>query len=330
MRTRLRLFIICVVAIGILTACGSNDQDFEVNHSSNLVEERSQSDNREETAFPITLTDGQDNEVTIEDKPERIASLIPSNTEILFALGLNEEIVGVSDFDNYPEEALEKEKIGSMEFNVEKIISLEPDIVFAHGSSAHNSESGLDQLRDAGIRVVVVNDASTFADVYQSIEMIATATGTDKKGQEIIEEMKDRIVEIEERVSAIEPDDEVTVWVEVQPAPDLYTTGKGTFMDEMLSIIKAKNVAGDEEGWVSYTEEDAVKSNPDVIVLTYGSYVENAVEQVLRREAWQSVPAIQNGRVYDLESDLVDRSGPRLVEGIEELAHAVYPESVAQ
>ena len=92
----------------------------------------------EEAAFPLTMTDAVGNEITLEEAPKTIVSMIPSNTEILFALGLNDEIVGVNDYDDYPAEALEKEKIGGMEFNVEKIVSMNPDIVFAHESMIRN------------------------------------------------------------------------------------------------------------------------------------------------------------------------------------------------
>lgn len=314
MRKSLHLFFTLFIAIGLLVACGPVEQQQTVNNDNET--------NQKESEFPITITDALDYEVTLETKPERVVSLIPSNTEILFALGLNDEIVGVSEFDNYPEEAMEKEKVGGMEFNIEQIISLEPDVVFAHESNAHNSAEGLEQLREANIDVIVVNDASSFEATYHSIDMMALATGTKEKGNEIINTIKTKIAELEEKAKDIQ--DEVKVWVEVDP--ELYTTGKNTFIDEMLSIIRAENVAGDQEGWVQFTEEDVVKLNPDVIVTTYGDYVENPKDEILARKAWQDVPAVKNERVYDVHPDLVSRPGPRLAEGIEELAKVIYPD----
>lgn len=321
MKKSVRILISLLFVLGLLAAC----------HQADTLQDDAQNEGKQaEKAFPVTVTDALGNEITIDKKPERIVSLIPSNTETLFALGLNDEIVGVSNYDNYPEEALEKEKVGDMEPNIEKIISLKPDVVFAHESSSHNAEEGLNQLRDAGIKVVVVNDASSFEEVYQAIDLLATATGTKEKGEEIIETMKAKMKEIEEKAKEIQPEDQVDVWVEVEPAPNLYTTGKNTFMHEMLSIIRANNIAGDQEGWVQFTEEEVVKKNPDVIVITYADYVKNAKEQVLSREAWKDVPAVKNNRVYDVHPDLVSRPGPRLVEGIEELAKAIYPEVFAE
>ncbi|WP_449619618.1 ABC transporter substrate-binding protein [Robertmurraya sp. Marseille-Q9965] len=310
--------LLLLVSVGILAGCGEEQATDKEKQAGEQVEQK------EEQAFPVTITDASDNEVVIEEKPEKIVSLIPSNTEIAFALGLGDEIVGVSDHDNYPEEVNEKEKIGGMEMNVEKIISLAPDLVLAHASSAHNSSDGLQQLRDSGIAVVIVNDSTSFKDVYKSIETIGKATGESENAEKIINDMKAKIAKIEEKTAGIA--DQKSVIVEVSPAPDLYVVGKNTFMDEMLTLIHAKNGVGDQEGWLNLDQESYIERNPDVIITTYGYYTENAVEQVLAREGWQDVSAVKNKQVIDVHSDLVTRSGPRLAEGLEELAKAVYPE----
>lgn len=317
------LIVVLLLAISVIAGCGNQEaKEPEKAPQSEPVDSNQQG--AEASAFPVTLTDADGNEITIGKKPERIVSLIPSNTEIAFALGLGEEVVGVTDFDNYPKEVETKEKIGGIEFNVEKIISLNPDLVLAHASTSKSAEPGLKQIRDAGITVLVVNNAASIADVYQSIDLIAKATGTAEEGEKLINDMKAKFAEIEEKASAIQEGEEAVVWVEVDPT--LYTTGKGTFMDEMLTMIHAKNAAGDQEGWVQFTEEDAIKLNPDVIITTYGNYIENPVGQVLSRKAWVEVNAVKNKRVYDVDPDTVTRSGPRLTDGVEELAKAIYPD----
>ncbi len=307
----------------LLAGCGGEKADKPEDKEANKAAE-------ETTAFPVTVTDAEGTKVEIEEAPDKIVSLIPSNTEIAFELGLGEEIAGVSDFDNYPQETAEKEKIGGMEFNVEKIIGLETDLVLAHASSAHNSKEGLQQLRDAGIDVLVVNDAQNFDDVYKSIEMIGKATGKTKEAKTEVEEMKEGLAEIEEKASQIRDEDQKSVYIEASPAPDLYTTGKNTFMQEMIDLIHADNVMKDQEGWIPVSEEAVIQANPDVIVTTYGYYTENAVEQVVAREGWSSISAVKNKEVVDVNSDLVTRTGPRLVEGAEALAKAVYPDVFAQ
>ena len=313
-----------LLSIGLLVGCASgeepeNNQEAQTEQS----EKGSETEQTEKSDFPVTIKDATDEEVVIAKKPERMVSLVPSNTEIAFELGLGDEIIGITDNDTYPEEALEKEKVGGMEFNIEKIISLKPDLVLAHGGAMGMSSEGFGQLKDAGITVLVVNDAKTFADVYDSIEMIGKATGTQVESEKLVEDMRTNIKEIQKKAAVIKEEEKKTVYIEVDPT--LFAAGKNTFMDEMLSIIHAKNMVT-EEGWPQMNEEAIIAGNPDVIITTYGFYTDNAVEQVLSREGWQDINAIKNKQVVDVHSDKVTRPGPRLVEGVEELAKAVYPD----
>ncbi|MEH7355672.1 ABC transporter substrate-binding protein [Neobacillus drentensis] len=311
------LLLIVLLTIGALAGCAEKKDQVKEDNKASVG-------SKTEASFPVTITDALGNKVVIEKKPEKIVSLMPSNTEIAYSLGLGKEVVGVSDFDNYPEDVLKKEKIGGQEINLEKIISLKPNLVLAHASSAHNSTEGLQQLKDAGISVLVVNDAENFDQVYDSISMIGKATGETKKADEIIKGMKDDLAKIIAKTKEIKVKKKVLV--EVSPAPEIYTSGKNTFMDEMLSAINADNIASDQEGWIKIDQEAMIKRNPDVVITTYGYYVKNPTEQVLSRQGWESVNAVKNKQVIDVDSDRVTRSGPRIVEGVEELAKAVYPE----
>ncbi|WP_243298341.1 ABC transporter substrate-binding protein [Bacillus litorisediminis] len=330
MKKWLQLSLTLFIAISMMVACGSQEETENPNDTkqaqSQNNEDNKQEGAPEETAFPVTVTDALDNEITIDAKPERIVSLIPSNTEIAYALGLGEQVVGVTDFDNYPEEALEKEKIGGMEINLEKIISLQPDLVLAHESTAVSSKDSLDQLKEAGLTVLFVNNATSFEDVYRSIELVGEATGTSEKAGEIVASMKDELQKIKDMAATIPEENRKKVFIEVGAEPEIYTTGTNTFMHEMLEAINATNIAEDLEGWQPMTEEAIVEKNPDVIITTYGYYTPDAAEQVLAREGWSQVTAIQSKQVYDVHSDLVARSGPRLIEGVKELAKAVYPD----
>ncbi|MBT2663262.1 ABC transporter substrate-binding protein [Bacillus sp. ISL-45] len=310
-----------LLTIGALAGCGSDNADKTKQEDTKKTETAQQA----EAKFPVSITDGTGQEVTIESKPEKIVSLIPSNTEIAYGLGLDEQIVGVSDFDNFPEEVADKEKIGGMEFNVEKIISLKPDLVLAHASSAHSSEAGLQQLRDAGITVLVVNDATTFDQVYESISMVGTASGEKEKADALIADMKKKIEEVKTKAQEIKEEDRKSVFVEVSPAPEVYAAGKNTFIDEMLQIINAENTVK-EEGWPKLDSEAIIESNPEVIVTTHGYYTPEPVKNVTSREGWDKITAVKENRVVDVHSDKVTRTGPRLTEGVEELAKAVYPD----
>ena len=317
MKKMYSLMAVLIMAI-VMTGCSSsNGGEKQATEHTNHAKSN---------GFPVTVKDAAGEEVTIKSKPDRIISLMPSNTEAVFALDRGQHVVGVSDFDNYPEETKDIQKIGDKDINTELILSLHPDLVLAHGSNAHNSSEGLKQLEDAGIPVVVVNDAKSFKEVYEGIEMIGKAIGETKKAEEVVHEMQDKITAIKEQAKSIKAEDKKDVLVEVSPAPDLYTTGKNTFMDEMLAIISANNVAGSQDGWVKMDEEAMIAANPDVIITTYGYYTEDPIGQVTGRKGWKDIKAVKNGEVYDVHSDLVTRSGPRLTEGVEELAKAVYPD----
>ncbi|MDM5210065.1 ABC transporter substrate-binding protein [Peribacillus sp. NJ4] len=310
------LILVMLLTAGMMVGCSE---------ATNEGKEKQETNHAKQEVFPITIKDATGEKVTIEQKPKKIVSLIPSNTEVVFALGLGKKVVGVSDYDNYPEETKEIEKVGGMEMNTEMIVSLKPDLVLAHASSAHNSNEGLQQLKDAGIDVLVVNDAQSFDQVYDSIDMIGQATGEHEKAKGIVTDMKTKLKDIQEKAKSVKEADRKTVFVEVSPSPEIYTPGKNTFMNEMLQIISAENAAAELDGWAKIDEESMIAANPDVIITTYGYYTKDAVSQVKGRKGWQDVNAVKDDQVFDVHSDLVTRSGPRLIEGVEELAKSVYP-----
>ncbi|MFJ7831603.1 helical backbone metal receptor [Peribacillus sp. NPDC097284] len=316
MRKIYSFMLVMGLMVGILVGCSDASQDGTGENQSTK-----QAVNQ---GFPLSLQDAVGNKVTIEQKPEKIVSLIPSNTEAVFALGSGEKVIGVSENDNYPEETKDIQKIGGMEIDTEMILALQPDIVLAH-ESAHNSKEGIQQLKDAGIPVLIVNDAKSFKEVYTSIEMIGTAIGELDKAKEIVKTMQNKLEKIKEKAKAIKSEDRKSVFVEVSPSPEIYTTGKNTFMDEMLDIISADNVAGELDGWVKLDEESMIAANPDVIITTYGYYTGDPVKEVTGRNGWADIQAVKNDEVFDVHSDIVTRSGPRLIEGVEELAKSVYP-----
>lgn len=310
--------LISILMISALSGCGSKDESAKGNGQS--AKENSTST----TTYPVSIKDDMGNSVTIEKQPKKIVSLLPSTTETLFALGLDQEIVGVSDYDNYPAAALKKEKVGSLDLNVEKILSLQPDVAFLQEYQAQNQANMIKQLQNAGITTIIIGSQNSFKETYSAIELLAKVTGTEKKAETIISDMKEKVEEIKEKAKYVT--EKKRVWVEISPQPDIFTTGNHTFINEMIEMIGAENVASKQEGWVKMNEEEVVKLNPDVILTTYGYYVENADEQVLSRKGWQEVDAIKNKQVFDVDSDNTTRPGPRLVDGVEEIAKAVYPD----
>lgn len=334
------LLVLAIFSLGLM-ACGADQGAGDRNNPA--VSEGNQADpaakdqgnqstpdridenGKEADAFPVTVKDGTGTEVTLTKAPERVISLIPSNTEIIYALGYGDKVVGVTSNDNYPEEVTKIAKVGDMNIDVEKVLSLKPDLVLANQYHAKGQVDQVAKMREAGLTVLVVNDPASLEQVYESIAFIAKVTGTAQKGEEIIRQMKARYQAVADKAKRIPEEKKKKVWVEISAPPELYTTGKGTFMDELLKAAGAINVAGKQEGWPKWTEEDAVSSKPEVILLTY-NYIPDAIEAVKKRPAWKEVPAVKNGQIYMINGDLVARSGPRLMDGLEEIAKKVYPD----
>ncbi|PKR77045.1 ABC transporter substrate-binding protein [Halalkalibacillus sediminis] len=327
------LAIVLVLVVGLAACQGDNagdnqedeeNSDQQTEEQANEEEESSgeEASKEEGSSFEsVTLTDKSGEEVTIEEKPEKIVTVIPSSTEIVFAVGAGDHVVGVDKWSNYPEEVADLEKVGDMNLNIEKIVELEPDLVVA---DLNNAES-IDSLRSAGLNVVVTG-AQSLEEVYADIEMIGQATGYADQANDLVDDMKNRVDEIESAVSEIPEEERKKVWLEV--GPELYSGGEGSFINELITLAGGENIISDQEGWPQISEELIIERNPDVIFTTYGSYTENVEEQVLSRENWQDISAIQNEEVYDIHGDQVTRPGPRLVEGLEAIAEHLYPDQV--
>ncbi|AUD13223.1 MULTISPECIES: ABC transporter substrate-binding protein [unclassified Planococcus (in: firmicutes)] len=271
---------------------------------------------------PYTVTDDRGEELEFEQAPETIVSLIPSNTEIVFALDSGDQLVGVTDYDNYPEAAQDIERVSdSVEFNAEKIIQLDPDVVLAY--STGEAPPALSQLEDADIPVFVIESATSFDEVYGDIEQIASVLAKEEKGAEVIEGIQTQIEDVQERLAAVEEQKEV--YVEISPSPEIYTTGKSTFMQEILNHAQVTNVFEDLEGWPNISEEEVITRDPEVILTTV-SYVEDAVGDIEARDSWSDVEAIENDEVHFIDSDITSRPGPRIGEAVQLVAETVYPE----
>lgn len=319
-----RLLFIALIAIFIVGCNTNNDTDQAETNEVTNTEEVS------EANFPLEVTDSTGNTITIETEPTEIISVMPSNTEILFALNLGDKVVGVTENDSYPEEVFDIEKVGDFELNVEKIISINPDLVLAHESSASSSFDTYEQIQEAGINVYFVADAHSIDATYDTIIEIGTITGVSDAATQLVEQMKADFTEIATIVEGIEESEQKSVLFEISPEPEIYTGGKGTFFHELIEVVGAKNAAGDLEGWPQIDPEAIVERNPDIILTIYGHYVENSTEQVLNRDGFSDVNAIKNEQVFDLNEDLISRPGPRLVEGAWEVGKAVYPEHFIQ
>lgn len=276
--------------------------------------------NSQETIYPLTIKDGTGTELTLSKEPKRIVSLIPSLTETLYAIDAGDSVIGVTGYDNYPEDAKANAEYvfeDALNPNIEQIISLNPDLVVM---GAFNDEL-TSKIRSLNIPVAKY-DPQTIDQVYQSIESLGIITNNQENAMTLVDSMKAQEEQIVNKAASIPEDERVNVWVEV--AQDYWTAGKGTFIDELVTKAGGVNIV-DESGWIQYSEEQVITKNPDVIITTYGYYDPNAVSNVFTRAGWQDINAVVNKQVYNVNDDLVNRPGPRIIDGLEEMAKALYP-----
>ena len=255
---------------------------------------------------------------------QRYISLAPSTTEILFALGLDEEIVGVSSYCDYPPEASEKEKVGDFSRpNTEKIISLKPDYIFCTGLE---QAPAVQQLKRLGLRVYVA-DPSTIRQLLQSIREIGEITYRQKESTELTRRLQDEIDTISKITAEIEFTNKPKVFIEIWSAP-LTTAGKGSFVDELITLAGGVNAAGATKRPYSFiSPEEIISRDPEIIILAYMTNGNNAVTSVSERPGWSRISAVRHNRVYDtINPDLLLRPGPRIIEGLKQLFSIIHPE----
>jgi iron complex transport system substrate-binding protein len=251
----------------------------------------------------------------------RYISLAPSTTEILYALGLGDDVVGVSSFCNYPPEAKKKTRVGDFNHpNMEKIYTLRPDHVFCTGLVQAPIIRECEKL---GIPIYV-QDPTTLDGLYQTIEDIGTITHKEKEAQALIDKMKTEIAQISNRVRIIPKDEHIKVFVEIWHDP-LMTIGAGSFVDELVTLAGGVNIATDIRGsYGLYSAERVIQHNPGCIIMTYMDK-KPALGTIAHRLSWGNIAAVKNRRVFnDIDPDLLLRPGPRVTEGIRELHKRLY------
>ncbi len=309
----LLLLLALVLTLTVFTGCGNKNAKVKLDDNVEKVEEY------KDSIYPMDVEDQFGNTLTFEKKPESIVSLAPSHTEILFSLGLGDKIVGVTDFCDYPEEALDKEKIGSYtEINIEKIIELNPDLVVQYGPGDEDITAS---IRDAGINILCYEPES-IDDVIDVIEKLGKVTDTVEQAESIVNEMNDKKEEI---VNKVKDSEKVKVFYEIWHEP-LMAAGPGSFMDELINLAGGENIAADAEGeYPQFDIEQLIERDPQVYLAAQDSE-EKTVESIKARPGFENISAVKNDNVYLLEPNIVSRPGPRIIEALEIVAKAIHPD----
>lgn len=276
--------------------------------------------NFSKTTFPIEVKDDLGRTIIIQNPPSRIISLAPSSTEILFALKLNDKIVGVTDFCDYPREAKIKEKVGGFSNpNVEKIISLNPDLVVLYKSFPKEIFNQLTQSLPKTNFVVL--DPKNFEDVLNNILLLGNITGKEKEAQYIHGNMLRRLKTIERKLIPIKTKIKVLFLLWNDP---FISTSPSTFVGDLLKRLKVENIVEkDTPEYPVLSVEYIMQKNPDIILIGEMSGI--SIDSIINRPEFSNISAVKNKKIFYINDDLVFRPGPRLIDGLEALFKTLYP-----
>lgn len=303
-----------VLSAVVMTGCGGDSQ------GDNAAGSQAQADGTKAgsgTDYPFTFTDSLGDEITVDEEPEKVISLSPANTEILFAVGAGERVIGKTDYCSYPEEASQVESIGTYTSpNTELIISMEPDVVFA---SDYIDENIREQVEAAGAEVVVFS-----ADSVESVEDLILQAGEilnlKENAQNLVDSMNEDLKEIQEDVSS--KAESRSAFIDIG---SFYSAGPGSLLDDMLNKIDVENVAADTgETWPQLSVESIIEKNPDVYISLF-----TKAEDLKNTSGLNELDCIKDDSIvyfeeFSNEADMIQRAGPRVVDGIKVLAESIY------
>lgn len=276
-------------------------------------------------AFPVTVTDDIGRTVTIPGSPQRIVCINPSTTEIAYALGLGDKIVGVDIYSDYPPEAVSKQRISDIYTpNPEQVAALYPDLVLIY-SFFGPGDPNVDAIASLGINVLAIKPRS-LNDIVNDLRLIGKATGRIEEAEALALQLNVTMNQIRDKTSNVT--DKPSVYMEFWYPPP-WTFGPNTWGDEIIRVAGGVNAFGDATtDYVETTDEEVIARNPDVIVSLYGAQHLHfaTLEEMKKRPGWASIKAVQNGKVYLLDENLIVRPGPRIVLGLEAVARFLHPE----
>jgi iron complex transport system substrate-binding protein len=273
------------------------------------------------TPLASTYTDGLGREVSIENTPKRIVSLSASNTEILFAIGAGDQVVGRDEFSDYPAEVVSIPSVGGSmgKYSLEQIAALEPDLILA---AEINTPEQVKAFEELDLTVYYLSNPKDIDGLYANLLLIGQITGNDKEAQTLVDGLKNRVDQV---LNLEKPSSPIRVFYELDGSDPSkpWTPGKGTYMDLLLTLAGGENIGSTAgEGWLQISQEAILSADPQVILLGDAAYGITP-EMVAERSGWSGISAVTDSRVYPFDDNLVSRPGPRLVDGLELIAEII-------
>jgi len=299
----LRKILLITLIIGLMTACAPQATP---------------------TSAALAFTDGLGRNVTLHEPAQRIVSLAPSNTEILFAIGAGKQVVGRDQLSDFPEEAKTVNDIGSTfdALNTEAIVAQKPDLVLA---AEINTPEQVKQLENLGLTVYYLKNPTTLEGMYDNLMLVAQMTGHTDEAARLIESLKARVDAVDKKIAPLSSRFSVFYELDGTDPAKPYTAGKETFITQLIDRAGGHNIASDLEGYPQMSLEQVVAADPAFVILGDARYGVTP-ESIAQRPGWENLSAVKNGHVAPFNDDLVSRPGPRLVDALEELAKLLRPE----
>ncbi|MGM0125849.1 iron complex transport system substrate-binding protein [Enterococcus sp. AZ194] len=310
---KIKLVILAMSLFVGLAACAKADTE---------ATKESTSGQTEEVVLPKEDRGG--NAISLPEKVTKIVSLAPSMTQVIEDLNRGNQLLAIDaqSATLFPDMA-DLPQFDMMAVDAEKLIALQPQVVYITDVNEAASENIWKQVADAGITVVSIPTSTSIKDIELDVQFIADSLSETKRGEALVETMKKDIDEV--RTIGEKITDKKTVLFEISGLPEIYSFGKGTFLNEMIEMIGAENVFSKEDGWIPVTEEAAIASKPDVI-LTSVNYMDNPVNEILNRKGWEQVPAIKEKAVYEVDNASSSLPNHHIVKALKQMAKEIYPE----
>ncbi|MCK5128912.1 MAG: ABC transporter substrate-binding protein [Clostridiales bacterium] len=329
-RSLFTLFVVVVSLVILFTGCATFSDSQETQETEAPTAEATATTkppsqdivNETDEKGVVTIIDVLGNELTLpEEKPTKIISLTPANTEMLFALGLGEYVIGVDEYSNYPAEASAIDKVGDFTGpNVEAILALEPDLILAGNKLQIDAVT---QLKELGLNIAAV-EATTYDEIPASIKLVGDLTMTQDVAQQLIDDMKVAEEAIIAKANTYEGEPISSYYILSAGEYGNWTSGPGSLINDMFELIGVQTVTNIEGAvpWMDFSLETLITEDPDILLMSGHAFL--TVEALVAMDGYKELTAAKEGKVYIVDGDITGRPSVRIVEALEILYNAIY------
>ena len=277
------------------------------------------------TVGSLTLTDGLGRNVIFDQPAQRIVSIAPSNTEVLFAIGAGAQVIGRDEFSDYPDQAKQLPSVGGGygALDMETMVSLKPDLVLASQLTPAEQVQAIEKL---GLKVFLLPNPNTIEDMFANLLEVGKITGTEAQAQTLIDGLKTRVVAVDAKVAAVQQKPVVFYELDSTDPNAPWTAGPGSFIDALINRAGGVNLGAKlKDSYAQISIEQLLVDQPDIIIA--GDYTWGGVtaEAIKARQSWADLQAVKQDKVYIFDDNLISRPGPRLVDGLEAMEKLLHP-----